>query len=334
MDLAKLTGITLMVLLVACSGGRKSEDAGTDATDPVPESTDALAEDPGATDLDTEETGTGHHRVIAIGDNHGDYDQTLAALQAGGVIDTELNWVGGDTYVVQTGDILDRGPEEKEIIDLYELLRPQARAAGGDIFNLNGNHEIMTACGDYRYVDDVACTPFLELTGLDITNPAFDGLTYACQHRAAAFWPGGPYAQILAEWPMVLVLQDSVFVHGGIRQWHVDYGLDAINSMVNLFLLGSIPLDYSVVGTEDGGVDWDRTYSDDDVPPTPEECAELEGVLAGLGVSRLVVGHTVQSSISTSCDGLAYLIDVGMSEYYGGMVQVLEITPDGETNAL
>jgi hypothetical protein len=323
-------------MLAGCSGGGKGQDAGTDAIDGVtdPDVTDATSEDVVHVDAEEDEGGAGHHRVIAIGDNHGDLDQTINALSIGGVVDTELEWIGGDTYVVQTGDILDRGPVEREIIDLYEALRPQARAAGGDVFNLNGNHEIMTAYADYRYVDDVACTAFMDIPDLDISNPAFDDLTNACKYRAAAFWPGGPYAMILAEWPMILVLQDSVFVHGGLLQKHLDYGVEAINNMTRLFLQGSIPLDYSVVGCGEDCVDWDRTYSDDDLPPTPEQCAELESVLIQLGVSRLVVGHTPRSTISTSCDGLAYLIDVGMSEYYGGSVQVLEITPDGETNAL
>jgi len=327
----------LLALLASCSGGNRSRDGVTDASDPTPEPvTDTASEDVIPVDVGEEEAGTGHHRVVAIGDNHADLDQTITALSIGGVIDTDLSWIGGDTYVVQTGDTIDRGPEEREVIALYEALRPQARAAGGDIFNLNGNHEIMTADGDYRYVDDIACTTFMDIPDLDISNPAFDGLTTACKYRAAAFWPGGPYATIIAEWPMILVLQDSVFVHGGIHQKHLDYGIAAINSMTRLFLQGSLPIDHTMVG--DGGyddtVDWDRTYSDDDVPPTPEQCAELESVLIQLGVSRLVVGHTPRSTISTSCDDLAFLIDVGMAEYYGGSVQVLEITPDGETNAL
>jgi len=328
----------LLVLLAAgCGkGSNNGADADADSGDPGIDSvvTDTESDDAGLSDTASDEVTTGYHRVIAIGDNHADLDQTLAALRTGGVIDSELDWTGGDTIVVQTGDIMDRGVEEKEVIDLYETLRPLARAAGGDIINMNGNHEIMTAYADYRYVMEAACLPFMEISGLDLTNPAFDGLSDACKHRAAAFWPGGPYAQIIAEWPMIVVLQDSVFVHGGLHQKHLDYGIDAINSMTNLFLLGSIPLDYSMVGGGDDCVDWDRTYSDDEVSPTPTDCANLESVLTELGVTRLVVGHTVQSTISTSCDGLAYLIDVGMAEYYGGSVQVLEITPDGETNAL
>lgn len=325
---------TLLVLVASCGSGSKGQDAGSDTGDPPPEVTDTGSEDASSTDTDADEGTTGTHRVIAIGDNHGDLDQTIAALITGGVIDTELSWTGGETIVVQTGDVIDRGPQEKEVIDLYESLRPQARAAGGDIINMNGNHEIMTAYADYRYLVEEACLPFTDLTGLDLTNPAYDGLSEACKHRAAAFWPGGPYAQIIAEWPMVVVLQDSVFVHGGLHQKHLDYGIDMINSMTRLYLLGSLPLDYEMVGGGDDCVDWDRTYSDDEVPPTPTDCANLESVLTQLGVTRLVVGHTVQATITTSCDGLAYLIDVGMSAYYGGSVEVLEILPSGETNIL
>ena len=99
-------------------------------------------------------------------------------------------------------------------------------------------------------------------------------------------------------------------------------------------LLGQGSLNYEMVGGGDDSVDWDRTYSDDEDPPSQSDCDALESVLIQLGVERLVVGHSVWNHISTSCGGLVWLIDVGMSEYYGGSVEVLEITPDGELNVL
>ncbi len=123
-------------------------------------------------------------------------------------------------------------------------------------------------------------------------------------------------------------------VPGGLHQKHLDYGIDEINAMTSYWLLGLGNLEYEMVGGGDDSVDWDRTYSDDDVPPTKEDCANLQSVLDQLGVNRLIVGHSVQDTIATSCDGLAYLIDVGMSAYYGGSVEVLEITTSGHTNTL
>jgi hypothetical protein len=299
---------------VACSGDGgdgSGDDAGPDAGETQPK------------------------RIVAVGDNHADLDQAKLALQVAGVVDSSMSWIGGDTILVQTGDVIDRGVAERQVIDLYEELRPQAEAAGGQIVNMNGNHEIMTAYGDYRYMMEGACGAFADLEGLDTSNPLFDELTEDCKLRAAAFWPGGPYAQIIAEWPVVAVVQDTVFVHGGLHQKHIDYGIDEINEMTRTWLLGEGALNYSQVGggTDVKSVDWDRTYSDDEVPPTEEDCANLASVLEQLGVVRMAVGHTVWGSINPACDELVWRIDTGMSAYYGGHVEVFEVL-DGEVNVL
>ena len=48
-------------------------------------------------------------RVVAIGDVHGEYDGLVSILQRTGLIDAETHWIGGDTTLVQTGDLFDRG---------------------------------------------------------------------------------------------------------------------------------------------------------------------------------------------------------------------------------
>ncbi len=42
----------------------------------------------------------------------------------------------------------------------------------------------------------------------------------------------------------------------------------------------------------------------------------------------MIVAHTVQESITARCDEKVWAIDVGMSRYYGGDLQVLEIIDD------
>jgi hypothetical protein len=52
-------------------------------------------------------------------------------------------------------------------------------------------------------------------------------------------------------------------------------------------------------------------------------------VLAALNARRMIVGHTVhRDGITSYCDGLIWAVDVGKAAYYGGPVEVLEITPD------
>ena len=99
-------------------------------------------------------------RVIAIGDVHGDYESFAAVLRSAGLIDKDGNWTGGKTHLVQTGDIVDRGPDSRAVMDLLIKLQKQAAAAGGAVHCLLGNHEAMNIYGDLRYVSPAEFAAF------------------------------------------------------------------------------------------------------------------------------------------------------------------------------
>lgn len=106
-------------------------------------------------------------RIIAVGDLHGDLAQTRSALEMAGVLSSygPDSWIGGETVVVQLGDILDRGEDEIAILSLLRSLDIQAKSSGGAVFQVNGNHETMNVEGDFRYVDPGAfeeCIDFIE----------------------------------------------------------------------------------------------------------------------------------------------------------------------------
>jgi hypothetical protein len=260
-------------------------------------------------------------RLIAIGDVHGDLAATRAALRLGGAIDDSDRWIGGTLRVVQTGDQLDRGDQERAIVDLFTRLAPAAREHGGRVVALNGNHEIMNVQGDFRYVTPGGLTGFGDVRP---RSPLASGAPAPYGERAAAFLPGGAYALELAERNVVAIVGDSVFVHGGVLPSHVRYGLDRINREAREWMrVGGRAAPEAVAGQT--APIWVRDYSLD--PVAPRACEALGEVLAALGVRRMVVGHTVQSAgISSACDDRVYRIDVGLSSYYGsGPIQVLEI---------
>ncbi len=58
-----------------------------------------------------------------MADLHGDLNQTLAALRLAGAVDGNGRWAGGRATLVQTGDVLDRGPDSLAIVALLERLR-------------------------------------------------------------------------------------------------------------------------------------------------------------------------------------------------------------------
>ena len=82
-------------------------------------------------------------KVISVADLHGDYDRAVNILVSAKLIDKETHrWTGGDTTLVQTGDITDRGDKCKQIYELFFRLREEAQEAGGQVINLLGNHEV------------------------------------------------------------------------------------------------------------------------------------------------------------------------------------------------
>jgi hypothetical protein len=269
-------------------------------------------------------------RLVAIGDIHGDLKALREALQLAGAIDSDDRWIGKDLTVVQTGDQLDRGDQDREVLDVLEKLESEAQKANSELIVLNGNHELMNAGFDFRYVTPKSFATFDDFSS---RAPALaERLPGEARGRAAAFAPGGPYALKLARHLTVAVVGDSLFAHGGVLPAHVDYGLARINEQSSAFLAGKLPELPKILAAEDAPV-WTRAYGEPELDaPT---CAVLERVLKELGAKRLVVGHTVQKGgISAACQDKVFRIDVGLSAYYGdNPTQVLEIA-GGKTRIL
>jgi len=267
-------------------------------------------------------------RLVAIGDLHGDLDKARRALRLAGAIDASDAWVGGKLVVVQTGDEIDRGDDDRKILDLIEKLKADAKKSGGEVLALVGNHELMNAAFDFRYVTPGAFKAFSDVTASDPNTATFLAqLEPNTRGRAAAFAPGGRYASLLSERPLFVKVGDSVFVHGGILPKHVAYGLDRMNDEVGAWFAGKKEKPPAVVVADDGPV-WTRAYS----APGEERCKLLDDALQAMGVKRMVMGHTVQNGgVTDACNQKAWRIDVGLSHYYGGPVQVLEIKGDAVT---
>lgn len=249
-------------------------------------------------------------RVVAVGDLHGDLDQSLAALRLAGVVDAGGHWSGGEAILVQTGDVTDRGPDSRQILDLLRRLSTEAAAAGGRVIPLLGNHEVMNLQGDWRYVHPGDVAAFGDVTA-----------------RRAAFSLDGPYGAWLAQRDAVALVEDTVFAHGGIGDAFAALGVAGLNTAVRDAIRAG---GGAVLGPE--GPLWYRGLASD---PEPEACAELERSLDRLGAVRMVVGHTTRRDgrIASRCGGRLHVIDVGISRAYGGHLAVWEQT-GGDARAL
>lgn len=271
-------------------------------------------------------------RVVAIGDVHGDLSALKRTLRLAGLTNEQGAWTGGEAVMVQTGDVLDRGDDEQEIIDYLDALGLEASAAGGQIIELLGNHETMNVAGDMRYATPKGFEDFADAPGVDMESgdERVKSFPMPARARIMAFRPKGPYAMKLAQHKVVAVVNDSMFVHGGILPQHVTYGLDRLNDEVSQWMRGEARNPKEVTSSENSPL-WTRQFSG---PDTSVHCDELTGMLKGLGLKRLVVGHTPQlNGITQECDGQVWRVDVGMSAHYGGAPGALEIT-QGEVRVL
>ena len=92
-------------------------------------------------------------RVVAVGDVHGDASSFGRILRRAGLIDSQDRWIGGRATLVQTGDVMDRGANVHDVIDLLMALEEQAQGVGGRVVSLLGNHEVMNLLGELRDVN-------------------------------------------------------------------------------------------------------------------------------------------------------------------------------------
>ena len=313
------TGIAAAVVVLTALGCERSKAQETESR---PSS--AQTQPAKSTPLSARLSRPAPERLVAIGDLHGDLDHARRALRLAGAIDDRDRWIGGRLVVVQTGDEVDRGDDDRAILDLVESLKRQAAAAGGEVVALLGNHEVMNAALDFRYVTPGGFAAFSLLERGD-ASAAVAAVPPQAMGRAAAFAPGGSYASLIAGRPFVVKVGDSVFVHGGILPKHVAYGLDRMNDELDAWLAGKRHDPPAILVAEDGPV-WMRAYSNEDSPP---DCSDLALALSELGAKRMVVGHTVQhQGVNSACDGKVWRIDVGLSRYFGGPIQALEIRGD------
>jgi len=271
-------------------------------------------------------------RVVAIGDIHADMSAFRSALRTAGAIDARDEWIGGALTVVQLGDLIGRSNEEREVLDFVFDLQRKARLAGGTVHALIGNHEVFGGRLDNQAIGPNPFPSWEGVPGLQLDHPRLRVLPSHARTRGAALMPGGPYARRIAEFPVILKLGSTVFVHGGVVPRWARYGIERINRDVRDWLLGLTNEPDSALGVDDGDrVMWTRQFS---ANVTEDDCAVLGESLKILGARRMVVAHTVHEEITARCNERVWATDVGMSRAYGGHVEVLEILNDSKLRVL
>lgn len=192
---------------------------------------------------------SGVDRVIAIGDVHGARDALVEALRESGVISTTEKWSAGRAHLVLMGDLVNRGPDSRGVVELVMQLQADAAAAGGYVHVVLGNHEVMNLVSDLRYVSKESYAGFASEEKSRDRKTAYKaaqrrigrGDTEAFRARFEEHYPPGffayrkefssegRYGEWLLEQPIVVVINDVAFVHGGLSPSLLAVSPDEIN---------------------------------------------------------------------------------------------------------
>ena len=322
------------------------------ALDDAPQATSRADEAPSSCNLSTP------NRVVAVGDVHGAYERFVKILQTAQLIDNKQKWIGRGAVLVQTGDVVDRGPDGRRALDLLRRLESEAERAGGRVLALVGNHEVMGMAGDLRYVSAAEYGTFRNGESTDLRDRVLTALTGRAEssargsgekfdrdafrieflaqtplgqiERQLAFGPEGEYGRWLRGRETVVKVNGILFVHGGISPGVAALGCEGINNKVK-GEMKELPVDGARLSTflatgEDGPL-WYRGLA---IENEATLAGDLTAMLERLQARAIVVGHTVTSNnrIATRFGGRVVQIDTGMlgeAFYPNGRASALEI---------
>lgn len=261
-------------------------------------------------------------RMVAIGDLHGDLENALRVLKSLKVVDEDGKWNGGQTVLIQTGDLLDRGPHSIELVKLFRRLQREAQEAGGDVVLLLGNHELMNRQHSYRDVSRE------EVLNLGLQSLKEKDRSLRAVREGWRLWEEMAETGLLAEHitnlPAVAIVGTgkcrTIFSHAGLLSNHIegDWSVEKYNNRTHEILSRENPEDREGddFSDEDSPL-WNRILS---WGPVDIACRHVDLVLKQLEASQMVVGHSVHKQISTRCGGRLHLIDIGISKVYGGRI--------------
>lgn len=280
-------------------------------------------------------------RVVAVGDVHGAYDRFIEILRAVAVVDARGRWVGGRTHLVQTGDVVDRGPDSRKVLDLLQQLERDAPKSGGRVHALVGNHEAMRLLGDARYIvpgeyagfktsdSDELRKQVVESLPADVREQVMRETPLGRIEMLRAFGQNGAYGKFLRGLNAVVRINGVLFMHGGISPAVAPLPCADINARIRKEL--SVDLETTKKAPEatlaagEEGPLWYRGLASE-----PESFApRLDEILKAQHAAAIVIGHTVRTDgrIAVRFGGKVFVIDTGMQPAYvkTGAASALEL---------
>ena len=249
------------------------------------------------------------HKQLVMSDIEGNFEAFRRLLQANGVIDKSFKWTFGDGHLVLIGDFFDRGQQVTEVLWLIYSLEAKAKAAGGYVHFVLGNHEIMNLSGDLRYLHQKY------FYNAALLNERYESLYD--EKSELGRWLRTK--NVIEKEGNVLVL------HGGISGEinRLNISISEINQLARPFYPDSsyiYPDKKLEIIYGDKGPFWYRGYYKNADSLAPKQ---IDSTLAGWGVKHIVTGHCiVADTISVWYNGKLLNTDV---HHAGGKSEALLI---------
>lgn len=242
--------------------------------------------------------------VISDFDSH--IEGFTMALLAEGVIDEDFNWIYGDGHLVINGDVFDRGENTSECLWLIYKLESEAEAHGGKVHFLIGNHEMFNLQDDWRYVE-VKYFNNAQLMGKRM-------LELYSENTEIGRW--------LRTKNIIEQLGDYLIVHAGVSPQvaALNATYDELNEYGRRQMNNQTCTGPCAVATGSNGLYWYRGMANQEL--TQEQ---VDGILDGFEVLRVIIGHTKASTIRTLYQERVVAIDIYHgSNYASGYMEALQ----------
>jgi hypothetical protein len=230
------------------------------------------------------------HRIVAVGDLHGDFAAWRDIARAAKLIDARGAWIGRNAILVHTGDVVDRGPDSLKIVQDLVRLQREAQRARGQVIVLVGNHEAMNVIGDLRYVSAGDYAAFTdrrsaerreavytankdvieaayrqrdpEITSEAIKEAWIEATPLGVLEHQAAWRADGPIGRWIVSNPAVALIDGNLFVHGGISPAYAQMPIAEINRQVGAALTAQSATDQVILNDPLGPL-WYRGLADE-----------------------------------------------------------------------
>lgn len=234
--------------------------------------------------------------MLVISDIEGNFTALRKLLQAAHVINENFDWTFGKAHLVLTGDFVDRGNMITEVLWFIYALEEKAKAAGGYVHFILGNHEVMNMSNDLRYV------PQEYLQHAALLNKPYMQL----------FGNNSEIGRWLATKNIMERIGNILFVHGGVSAQLNSMAIP-VNELNNISRPFYTDTTYTYsdkrldIVYSNAGPFWYRGYY-----LSPKATMEqIDSTLDFYGVRHISTGHTIiASEIRSLYDGKLFNTDV------------------------